>query len=348
VATVPSQGGQQADFKFKQLAAFDANKFLEDVKTGIYPLTAYGLDYQLTKNQPNRPLVEAQHTLQANSYELSSTQNSILSGNTSINKSSSSKSSSSSTSPLQSLSQQQFMSTLNDNTAAHDQMIANFDLNQPSAGLEIDMETLTLNSEIMSSLPKQFVTTSNATSSQISTTNSSQASTPIPMHLEMNQQIINTVQSQIQPVIPISSSPQNMTSSFMESQQQQQQQGVLSQPHTTFATNPNNNSNPNFNNLNNLSNAHSRTQSPVLINTNNGPTTNTNNTILNSNGAILMSNNNANNQGVYGDSSNNASEPHMEQQLSARQLETRLARKIEINVLLDEALKIYKVIRIPS
>ena len=34
------------DFKYSLLSQFEANKYLEDVKNGIYPLTAYGLDDQ--------------------------------------------------------------------------------------------------------------------------------------------------------------------------------------------------------------------------------------------------------------------------------------------------------------
>lgn len=39
------------DFKYSSLNQFEANKYLEDVKNGIYPLTAYGL------NQPSQELV---------------------------------------------------------------------------------------------------------------------------------------------------------------------------------------------------------------------------------------------------------------------------------------------------
>ena len=35
------------EFKYSQLSSFDANKYLEDVRNGIYPLTAFGLDKQL-------------------------------------------------------------------------------------------------------------------------------------------------------------------------------------------------------------------------------------------------------------------------------------------------------------
>ena len=38
------------EFKYSQLGSFfDANKYLEDVRNGIYPLTAFGLDRQLKK-----------------------------------------------------------------------------------------------------------------------------------------------------------------------------------------------------------------------------------------------------------------------------------------------------------
>ena len=41
----------QHHFKYSQLTPFDANRYLEDVKNGIYPLTAFGLDNQLSLNQ---------------------------------------------------------------------------------------------------------------------------------------------------------------------------------------------------------------------------------------------------------------------------------------------------------
>jgi hypothetical protein len=46
-----SQPTYKCDFKFSQLAPFEANKYLEDVKNGIYPLTSYGLNYPSTLNK---------------------------------------------------------------------------------------------------------------------------------------------------------------------------------------------------------------------------------------------------------------------------------------------------------
>jgi len=42
------------NFKYSMLSPFEANKYLEDVKNGIYPLTAYGLDQQV-KKLPEQP-----------------------------------------------------------------------------------------------------------------------------------------------------------------------------------------------------------------------------------------------------------------------------------------------------
>ncbi len=44
---------KQFDFKYSLLAHFEANKYLEDVKNGIYPLTAYGLNQYNINNNNN-------------------------------------------------------------------------------------------------------------------------------------------------------------------------------------------------------------------------------------------------------------------------------------------------------
>jgi serine/threonine protein kinase len=44
--TVIASIKNQHEYKYSQLPLFDANKYLEDVRNGIYPLTAFGLDYQ--------------------------------------------------------------------------------------------------------------------------------------------------------------------------------------------------------------------------------------------------------------------------------------------------------------
>lgn len=42
-AVIPQMGGEPAEMKYSQLPALEVEKFLEDVKNGIYPLTAYAM-----------------------------------------------------------------------------------------------------------------------------------------------------------------------------------------------------------------------------------------------------------------------------------------------------------------
>ena len=66
------------EFKYSQLGSFfDANKYLEDVRNGIYPLTAFGLDRQLKKTavlpQTHPQQVQSTNNTSSNSIETQQT-----------------------------------------------------------------------------------------------------------------------------------------------------------------------------------------------------------------------------------------------------------------------------------
>ena len=222
-----------------------------------------------------------------------------------MNKSMSSKNSSSSASPLQSLSQQQFR-VISDSESASTTETAAVKATTSGEDLEIN----NLNSEIISALPKAFTNLS----SSVSTTNSSQASTPVPMQL---QQIFSS--SSPPPILHNNSNNINSNNT---------NQSIYNTSTNTFE---NITTTPIPGNFNAANFINSRTQSPIL---------NSMNTILNSN---LINNNNNNGANlVYGEinSSNSSSN---EVAYASNNLETRHATKMDINVLLDEKLKIYKV-----
>jgi hypothetical protein len=313
------------EFKFGRLAAFDANKYLEDVKNGIYPLTTYGLDYQLKRldDEPKLDHSSSTHSNQGSGsgapnntgYPLDLTNMAILSGNTSLAKSISSKSSSSSNSPHQSLSQNVLMQQ-HYYQQQHQQQNGQHDS-------FIDSES-NLNSEIISSLPSKTNPNINSVTTNANNTNtsSSQSSTPVPQF----------VQNQF--MVPISSSPQNNSSSIYNQQFQNNTNNII-----------------NNNNIMNTSmTSNSRTQSPILSNNSNNSNLNA---ILNSNGGANLLNNNINNQ--YGDlisNDNYVQQQQFQQQQQQAQnnvnvlnskLETRHAQNIDTNVLVDEKQKSYQV-----
>ena len=62
---------------------FDANKYLEDVRNGIYPLTAFGLDRQLKKTTilPSTHLQQQQQQTQAQTHSVQAQSNNNTSTN---------------------------------------------------------------------------------------------------------------------------------------------------------------------------------------------------------------------------------------------------------------------------
>jgi hypothetical protein len=66
---------------------FDANKYLEDVRNGIYPLTAFGLDRQLKKTTilPSTQLLQQQQQQQQQTQAQSNSVQAQSNNNTSTN-----------------------------------------------------------------------------------------------------------------------------------------------------------------------------------------------------------------------------------------------------------------------
>lgn len=180
-----SQSTKYGDFKYLSLTHFEANKYLEDVKNGIYPLTAFGLNqYQLAKKHSINDQTDSSRTLLSVNNEISCTVNPSLSpSNTSISGTNtsvanmSSNSSSSSTSPSQSLTSQVNIQCEND-------------LEQNDNLIEPELATSMLNATATPQ-PQQLLI--NQDTSKIFYSSPSASPPPhLPLNLQPIQNIANT------------------------------------------------------------------------------------------------------------------------------------------------------------
>lgn len=170
------------EFKFSQLATFDANKYLEDVKNGIYPLTVFGLNYE-NKNELKLKQMSClstssvQSTLSPLSSSLSGNNFSSSSASSSSHSKSTSNSSSSSTSPSQSLSK----ITLLPNDSHTNQLpyqqqqqlliVEQQQKTQQHDHLDQSDNSLLINSELLLTLPQlpQLIKSNNNSSNSLNT-----------------------------------------------------------------------------------------------------------------------------------------------------------------------------------
>lgn len=158
------------DFKYSLLNQFEANKYFEDVKNGIYPLTAYGLNQQTQELLKDAIIEEVLETIlpepttemlpssfnDQNTYHmirtsLSPSTRSLSGTNTSlVSTNLSSASSSSSTSPSQSLSQVVLQQNSTNKSVNQQQQAQNYEhINYQKTSYSPPVSNLILNNNLM-------------------------------------------------------------------------------------------------------------------------------------------------------------------------------------------------------
>jgi nuclear receptor-binding protein len=312
-------------FKYNQLVLFDANKYLEDVRNGIYPLTAFGLDHQSSSSSSSIK----------NSSTSSNSNNNIAIMNNDLNENeSNSNSITNNNNNNKNLDEQQ----------QNDKEIESIKLTQPSIISSSSQHTsqnitplssspLSLSNNVISSASLQGLNIQ--TSSTVSSIQQQQQNISAKINFpkdddEMNGE--NGLTNEITAHINSNNFYQQQTQLLSNALQQQQQQlnnnelmkplnFTLSSSSSTSSSPPPSQQSQQLNSYNQMIN--SRTQSP------------TQNNNMNNIGAYINGNNNSN-PNMYGD------QQHFE--TNSSKIEKRSAQKMDVLLNLDKNLNNYQLV----
>jgi hypothetical protein len=316
-------------YKYSQLPLFDANKFLEDVRNGIYPLTAFGLDHQSSSSSSIK-----------NSSTSSNSNNNIAIINNDLNENESNSNN------INNNNNNNNTNKNLDEQQQNDKEIESIKLTQPTIISSSSQHTsqnitplssspLSLSNNVISSASLQGLNIQ--TSSTVASIQQQQQQQNITSKInflkdddEMNGE--NGLTNEISAHINNNNFYQQQTQLLNNALQQQQQQlnnnELMKPPNFTLSSSSSTSSSPppsqqsqQLNSYNQMIN--SRTQSP------------TQNNNMNTNGAYINGNNNSN-PNMYGD------QQHFE--TNSSKIEKRSAQKMDVLLNLDKNLNNYQLV----
>lgn len=322
--TVIASIKNQPEYKYSQLPLFDANKYLEDVRNGIYPLTAFGLDYH--NQQSSSSSLTSSSSSMKNNQASSNSSNNLVNINNDLNENESNS---------KNLDEQQNDREIELIKLTHPTIISSSSQHTSQNITPLSSSPLSVSNNIISSASLQGlnIQTSLTGATIVQQQNIATKINFIKNDEEMNAENSNGLNNEISSNINNTNFYQQQTQLLSHALQQQQQLNnnelsimkpalfTLSSSSSTSSSPPPPQQSQQLSNYNQMIN--SRTQSP------------TQNNIINNNGAYINGNTN-NNTYIYGD------QQYLETNNS--KIEKRSAQKMDVLLSLDKNLNNYQLV----